>query len=288
MATGAWKDWLATKIRGVKLGEILLVALTVVSIVIGIVAAPAPWNRIGCFALGVCVAVTLAVWLLRKQAKPSPFQVVLTTRKDEVETAFHFGSETYRRIGKADWYPSLELVLEWWERYHDGVFRLCDRQDELWGYVSIWPIAESAFEALKAGTMSEGELTGASIQKHGTGPFHYWYIADVCKRKKPPKFPVEFSDYTTVFMIAESLLQVAKMDALANSVEMLALAATAPGEKLLRKFGFTKITLPDKDKKIFVRSLDKKKIPELAASLLEQLAAQESKVRDLLAGLKQN
>jgi hypothetical protein len=287
MPTQSWKIWLVTRIRGVKLWEIFLVAVTLVGIVICIIAAPAPWNTIGCIALGFCVAVTLAIWAFRKQAKPSPFQVVLTTQRAEVENAFHFGAETYRRIGKADWYPPLELVLEWWERYHDGVFRLCDRHDELWGYVSIWPIAEPAFEALKAGTVTEGDLTGASIQKHGTGPFHYWYIADVCKKKKPPKFPAEFSEYTTVFMIAESLLQMAKMEALANSVEMLAIAATAPGERLLRKFGFMKIGLPDKDKKIFVRSLDKKKIPELAGSLLDELSRHESMVRDLLAGLTQ-
>lgn len=213
------------------------------------------------FVLALCGSAILS---LGHVLRPYPFHVAGTMTKTDLDEAWNLGKSIYTSIRKK--YPSEDVVNTWWHTYPDGVIRLLDTKDRLWGYFSIWPINRDAFERLKSGSLSEDDIDGSFIESKGNGPFHYWYIADICRKRRPRKAPEGLCEFMVNYLISESFRRLKRQADFPSDAELIAFAATIPGEELLKRFGFSKVrptVTPAKAEKIYVRHMTNRSIDDI-------------------------
>lgn len=237
-----------------------LAFVSLVGTLVGIALAPeSPVRDLALWAVGIAVGAT-GVWsalaLTASRLQAPALRVGNADTDAYLDEAYHFGSAVYRSINKH--YPVESTVRRWRRKYQDAVYRAYDRRDHLWGYISVWPVSSDVFATLKSGGMPEDDLQESHIESKSSAPFQYWYVADICRRRRPSAAPREFSDYLVSAMIEGALRCLAEGRQLAPTVELVSFPATTAGEQLLRRLGFTEVapSVPSpRVKRVYVRTL---------------------------------
>lgn len=241
-----WRNWLM--IAGV--------LSIIVTIFLGPQHTIKSWSIV-VFAILTVLAISLSLaTIYTLLLRCHPLRICYTKTDTEVDDAYRLGKTVYDSIRKH--YPSESVVRQWWSNYPQGVLRLLDCKDNLWGYFSIWPLSRTVFDELKSGALSEDDLGNSHIEKKEDAPFEYWYIADVCRKKRPRGAPQEFSKYLLSTLISGAMENLFQHKDVKDSIELIAFAATIPGEKLLIQYGFTKVKTESPSPKvdrIYVRML---------------------------------
>ena len=276
-----WKEKLLTAIVALRKEALVTWAVTAAGFVYAVIALPPEYRGWAWAGLGVVVLaalVKIAAHVIHRKVSSKPLQVIRHATTAQLEEAERLGERRYEDAERLDAYPPREVMEQWYHRYPGGGFLLVDEHEHLWGYVSMWPVTEAAFHGLKEGKKREKDLKGLDIQMNGTGPFHYWYIADVCREDGVTKI---VSGYLLSYMIAEVIRQLAEKD-LQDWVEILAIAETEAGTNLVHNemFGFHPVR---KSSKIFVATVKRSEAEQVAEHLLKSIAPLEARVRKVLA-----
>jgi hypothetical protein len=262
--------------QNVRPWSIAIVAAGLIGTVVTVLLAYEPIRTGALWCLGLCVVGPI-IFLFFRGIRSRPFNVVYTRTEKDFDAAWHLGMSIYSSMGKH--YPDEQLVLEWWRRYPSGILRLIDRCDNIVGYISIWPVSRDTFRQLKSGGLAEDQLESKYIEREGTGPFDYWYIADVCRSKRPVGYSESYPHFVVNYLVGGVLEALVKRDDFPDPVELIAFAVSTPGELLLKRLGFLKVaptSLRPVVSKIYVRSLTKRGASTLIKDCFA--AARESKV----------
>ena len=141
---------------------------------------------------------------------------------------------------------------------------------------------------MKAGKLSEAELTQQMIAEAKDAPFTHWYIADILKDDARFHANVSasyFSNYLCSLMIFQGLRRLLSERQLAFPFELVACAVTAAGTKWLRKLHFQQVLSPSKSKKVdalYIRTLSRKGLLVLLRQLRRTVRDHEAKINKLI------
>jgi len=219
--------------------------------------------------LSIIVAVLLPklgrIYLKRFSA----FSVGAVDSKAGVRDVCRLGRSTYNSVKKS--YPDEKLPLDWWTKFPFGIYKITDRADKMWMYMSIWPVTEEAFDKLKMG-MSEENLTPDDVLPVGDKPFYFFYIADICRTNRASRSVPGVTEYIRSHLIAgyfDSMLATGFLPK-GKPVEFIAHPVSTPGRINLKAFGFVKVT-ETTDKDVYYKCITPKFIGSTIRSCLDSM-----------------
>lgn len=126
---------------------------------------------------------------------------------------------------------SFETGLAWWRKYRQGVYML-ERDGEIVGYISLWPLTRQDFEDFVHGRRLEKEISARNIQPPAGCIETFWYIGSVMLKVRWRKTVA-----ARLLLREATKLWLASMTPDAK-LHLCALAYSEDGERLLRRFGF--------------------------------------------------
>lgn len=250
----------------------------------GIALAPAFTGQVALLcALGAASLGAGALSATRALQRRSPLEVRGHLTPSQFDMSFALGHRIYtRRLKKT--YPTRQQADGWLSNYSHGVFQAYDRNEYCWGYFSLWPLCESAFQRLKSGELTEADLVQTHIATAKDAPFTYWYIADILKddtKFHPNVSNSYFADYFCHLMIYHALRGLLREKQLAFPFELVGCAVSRPGEKWLKRFQFQHLLTPAEEKgvhKVYLRTLTCKALLNLLKQLKRVIKEHESEI----------
>lgn len=127
----------------------------------------------------------------------------------------------------------LDVLRTWWDAFPHGI-RVAESPDgRILGAMSAWPLEAPAYEAVANGTLTEDRLT----------PEHFalsqrsrprWYISGIAAGPELRSAPARL-----VSFLADGLVALGHASC-CDEPDICAVATSADGERMLRRFGFTR------------------------------------------------
>lgn len=199
-----------------------------------------PWPIRLAVVVGTVVSALVA-WRFFRRARHHEHAVAALTRIVSARNGFRVrAAETEADLREvwnidvtsfSDHSVSFETGLAWWRKYRQGVYML-ERDGEIVGYISFWPLTRQAFEDFVHGRRLEKAISARNIQPPAGGIETFWYIGSVMLKVRWRKTAA-----ARILLREATNLWLASMtpDAI---MHLCALAYSAEGEKLLRRVGF--------------------------------------------------
>lgn len=174
--------------------------------------------------------------------------LIFTVRPLQQQQEFNDLDQIYQLSFGESSVPS-ETQQKWWEANPQGIIGLFSHQ-QIVGGVSFWPLTAQAFDRFRSGQLMERDIKPIDFAK---GQQNNYYISDIVIKE-------EFRQKLYSNLLLRNLLDHIEQHADHHAeINVLALAYSDPGNKLLTRLGFIKIrnkteTLDKQD--LFLLSLD--------------------------------
>jgi transcriptional regulator with XRE-family HTH domain len=123
-----------------------------------------------------------------------------------------------------------EQFVEMWRAFPNGLHVLY-LDDEIVGAMGIWPLSKRCAANLVAGKISEREIKGASLKASANRPASTWYISGIVLKKK-------FMGGRAIRVLLPAALSAWFNLPIKFPCQLLAIASSAQGENLLKRFRF--------------------------------------------------
>lgn len=208
----------------------------------------------------------------------APFRTRWTDTAAELSEAWTLGQAVYESLGLP--YPPLERVLDWWRAYPRSPVRAVDGAGRVWGYCSIWPIRSDTYRRMAEGRFAEVELTAGAVAPPDE-PHDCWYIADVCRARRPAGTTRAFSECLTATLARDGFRFVIDQPETRFPVKLVAFSYSIAGGRLLARWQFREgVSAADSaEDRVFTRVASATEMVELVKSLDADVAAAVGRLR---------
>lgn len=279
--------------RSVETAEHIYKASSLASVISLLFSIPAQWSAEPPYLRYPWVAVSLAsslyffhAWTKVARELLARNSIRLITQKWVRITAPLLGREIYdictlrdeglvNELDRLDsvYYQDARLpdgvLCKWWGRYRDGLLAAFDGQSQLVGAVGFWPIKQTTYKELRRARRTEGEIAVQSIDPSLQGDRSYWYVSGVMVRQG-------FRQTILLHQLLNSAL-IAWSEAVAHmrEVNIISIATSQEGARLLIKFGFRALSVrggTDQYTRYIIENIDPRDLKRQFASALRSVA----------------
>ena len=127
-----------------------------------------------------------------------------------------------------------EQFADWWSSFPLGLWTLFST-NRIAGAIGIWPLSVSCADLLKSGRLKESDLTGRMMRPFTTRTARCWYVSGVVL------LPELEGSRAIRLLFSRGIGSWLRRTRIAFPCELLALASSSEGERLLEGFEFFKI-----------------------------------------------
>ncbi len=128
-----------------------------------------------------------------------------------------------------------EILARWWHAFPPGIRVAYDQTGAIVGAMSGWPLTREAYLAITEGRMDEGDLTPASFDL-SPGERPYWYISGLATAETVR------SSARFLFAFLMDGLTALGAESRCATPDICAVAVSREGERMLRRFGFQRLS----------------------------------------------
>lgn len=157
------------------------------------------------------------------------FNVYVVTSEAEFREVWNYEIKIFKNAA-----ASVETAITWWRCYSKGLF-VVKKEKEFLGYLAFWPLTKTAFEKFVDGKILEPDLSSDNIETNApSAEISFWYIGSIALLK-PKK-----NQRAVSALISKAIpVWLSSLNPSAQ-VHLCALANSNSGERLLKRFAFTK------------------------------------------------
>lgn len=182
--------------------------------------------------INISVSNSIADSFFSRNREHTNYYVRHIQTNEELEKLWLLDKEAYKDVAL-----TTSEFYKWWSTFEYGL-KAIFRDEEIVGAIGIWPLSEKVACKFKSGDIKETYLLPEKLSTVKKNPSKYWYASGIVLKSELRK-PSKINPIALLLKIGLNIW--IESAYVTYPLEILSLAITDDGKKMLERFSFTKI-----------------------------------------------